>query len=161
MVDKRRKFICDYRGHDINFDTESETFYVNGHDWQQEKKSFAACKKEVDEYLKDNAGFEPFFIEPKIGGMWARKKYKVIGRRKDGRFVGENEKGEKEQISDSDRNDYVIKDPLHDPLKVKIKSIDAKMDELRKERDRLLKEEYHYVTLLDFANKYDGKEVAS
>lgn len=85
--------IEDYRGFEIFFDTESEEFYTvsNREDADQKKRSFASCKKWIDDYLKENNTFKPFLVHlevyensPLKAPVW------VKGVRKDGRFVLEN-----------------------------------------------------------------------
>jgi len=101
--------IENYRGFDIEFETSNEKFQcVCTEDATKESNSFAAVKKFIDEYKKSNQDFKPFWIEPTPRNSYKEKKLKVIGLRKDGRFVAENEKGEKEQISDYDLSDYML-----------------------------------------------------
>jgi len=85
--------IEDYRGFEVFFDTESEEFYTvsNRDDVEQKKRSFASCKKWIDDYLKDNETFRPFMVhlntsdrEPLMPPVW------IKGIRKDGRFVLED-----------------------------------------------------------------------
>lgn len=100
-----------YRGWDIGFDTEKETFTAicDPSDEQKEKKSFAAVKKAVDEYIKENGQFKPFWIEctPNGYSKMGRQLY-VVGIRKDGRFVVRNMEGSEGQLSEYDEKDYAV-----------------------------------------------------
>jgi len=124
--------IEDYRGFEISFDNEGEVFYTLGSSWDVEctKKSYAAVKKWIDDYIKDNSEFKPFFIEQKESSWKEHKKLKIIGIRKDGRFVFENSKGEKEQLSEYDEKDYILYNPDND-------AINAAINELKLQRDAI------------------------
>ena len=47
--------IENYRGWNIEFDTEKESFYCHSeqHDKDENKKSFASTKKWIDDFIKD------------------------------------------------------------------------------------------------------------
>ena len=98
-----RTLIETYRGQDIYFDTNKESFVcvlvVAG--IQKEKKSYASCKKEIDDYLKNNSAFKPFEVEPTLISMRYSQRYRIVGIRKDGRFMAENKEGEKVQIAET------------------------------------------------------------
>lgn len=96
MVNK--VFIAEYRGFEIFFDANKETFSYNSDSWDAEKhgkKSFAVVKKEIDEFIKNNSGFQPFLVQCI---KWADQKplssseglALVKGVRKDGVFVLED-----------------------------------------------------------------------
>ena len=94
--------IENYRGFDIEFDTNHEIFQCICTDEKaKESKSFSAVKKFVDEYKKDNVGFNPFWVELIPEKSYSNlKKAKIIGLRKDGRFICEDAKGQKTYIPD-------------------------------------------------------------
>lgn len=96
--------IEDYRGWAISFDTEKETFFVesDGYDEFQNKRSFAACKTFVDEYLKANSEFKPIRVQHMDSG----KELIITGIRKDGAFTYEVN-GEKKQLSKYDERGYI------------------------------------------------------
>jgi hypothetical protein len=132
--------IENYRGWDILFDTEKESFYVvsNQFDRDETKKSFASAKKYIDDFIKENLKFEPFWIE-KPATMWSKAmKVKVIGIRKDKRFVYETKEGVA-QLSEYDEKDYFLfnEDNISvyrqmDELKLKKEEIDNQYKELEK-----------------------------
>lgn len=101
-----------YRGWEISFDTERESFFVESDQWDQrnEKRSFAACKTFVDEYLKANNTFKPLRVQHKVDGS----ELLLTGMRKDGRFTYEKN-GKKEQLSDYDLSSYIKYNPDNDP----------------------------------------------
>lgn len=106
--------IDNYRGFDIEFETINEKFQcIITDELVKESVSFSAIKKFVDEYKKSNQDFKPFFAEiiPSQYSFKEYKKIKIIGIRKDGRFVAENSEGVKFQVSDYDIKDYMIYNP--------------------------------------------------
>ena len=97
-----------YRGFEIYFDSQYEKFQcIITEEVSKESLSFAAVKKFVDEYKKTNQDFKPFFVEPTPLYSF-KESFKIIGIRKDGRFVTENTKGEKGQLPDYHLSDYMI-----------------------------------------------------
>jgi hypothetical protein len=100
--------IENYRGFDIMFDTNYEKFQcIITDENSKESVSFAAMKKFIDDYKKENQLFKPFWVEP-IPGSYKVDKLKIIGIRKDERFVAEKGNGEKIQISDYELKDYML-----------------------------------------------------
>jgi len=101
--------IENYRGFDIEFETSNERFQcVCTEEDTKESASFAAIKKFVDDYKKSNQDFKPFWIEPTPTDYYKDKALKVVGIRKDNRFVAEDKDGNKEQISDSYLSSYML-----------------------------------------------------
>jgi|GEM_PF-4975001 hypothetical protein len=100
--------VDNYRGYEIRFDTEKETFECDIDDSRSVKKSYSSIKLFIDEYIKDNHEFKPFKIEKTPFSYYAKDGViNVIGIRKDGRFIIQN--GEKkEQLSDYDLEQYMI-----------------------------------------------------
>lgn len=127
-----------YRGWDISFDTEKENFYAESDEYDrgETKKSFAAAKKFVDDFIKENLDFKPVWVEVTANSYRDAKKIKLIGIRKDGRFVYEDEKGEKQQMSDYNEKDYILCNPENDVFYKQIADCNARVkviDEERKE----------------------------
>lgn len=130
-----------YRDHEIYFDTEANSFIAITDRWdrQFEKKSFAAAKKEIDDFIKDNLQFEPVWVEKESFRMYGtEKKVKLIGLRKDGMFMYEDG-NEKRQISKYDIKDYFISNKKNEyvyseiyKMEEKIDIINAEITELRK-----------------------------
>lgn len=106
--------IDDYRGWGISFDINNETFvaYSSVYDSDVKKLSYAACKKYIDDFIKENTHFKPILVgiyeSWRTGGLQV-KRIKIIGRRKDGKFIADTPKG-KETISDYDLKKYFIWD---------------------------------------------------
>jgi hypothetical protein len=139
-----------YRGYEITFDSENERFTYNldPTSWR-EKQSYAACKKHIDDYLKANASFTPFKVRSTRSG----KVYKIIGIRKDNRFIYENDKGEKDQLSDYNETDYILYQDEHESNYAQIAVYELEIDSLRNK----IKEEHKKVngtTLRDVKPKY-------
>lgn len=102
--------ITDYRGFEISFDTDIEKFYLfsDRYDTENLKPSFASAKKYIDEFIKDNDVFKPFTL---IGHPLKYRKgeiIRILGIRKDNRFVYEDAKGLKKQISEYEEEDYIF-----------------------------------------------------
>lgn len=125
--------IENYRGFDIEFDTSCEKFQCVATDEDvKESTSFTAVKKFVDDYKKINQDFKPFWIEPNPSSYFKSKdKLKVVGIRKDGRFVAENSKGEKQQISDYNLTDYIIFKIENEPILKSLKELNAEDEQQR------------------------------
>ena len=98
-----RVLIENYRGFDIWFDTEKEIFYAasDSQDVGKEKRSYSAAIKYVDDFIKENSVFEPFWVIDVTG-----YKKRVVGIRKDGYFIEEEEKGDKSKISSWDESKF-------------------------------------------------------
>jgi len=119
--------IEDYRGFEITFDTGQEKFLaISGeHDTYIDKPSFASAKKWVDEFIKENAFFKEFTAIPLPGSYSTKGKFKVIGIRKDGRFVAEDKNGEKYQFSEYSLRDYMVEKESNNELLDKYNSIET------------------------------------
>ena len=103
--------IDNYRGFDIEFETINEKFQcIITEEFVKESVSFSAVKKFIDEYKKANQNFKPFYVEstPSNYSFKDHKKIKIVGIRKDGRFVAEDINGVKFQVSDYDIKDYML-----------------------------------------------------
>ena len=130
-----------YRGFEIKFDTEEAIFECEVKDKGKESKSFDAIKNFIDEYLKDNATFEPFYVVKASSIYSSIERFKIIGIRKDGRFITENEKGEKRQISAYYEKDYLIEKPEFNALFAEMAvvqlEVDAAKEKLKKVENKI------------------------
>lgn len=110
--------IENYRGWDISFDTKRETFYSESEVWDraETKKSFASAKKFIDDFIKENMDFKHVWVEKPATMFSDAKKIKLIGIRKDGRFMYEDAKGEKQQMSDYSEKDFILCNPANEVL---------------------------------------------
>lgn len=112
LINFKKVFIEEYRGFKIGFDTEHGIFQCSiiGKG-MRESKSFSAVKKFIDDYKVLNQDFKPFWVE-KIPGKYAEyNKLKIVGLRKDNKFIVEDENGKKHQLSDYDLNKYMLLNP--------------------------------------------------
>ena len=121
----------------------------------KESNSFAAVKKFIDDYKKSNQDFKPFWIEPIPDDGWTRKTLKVIGIRKDGRFVAENEKGEKEQVSDSDLSHYMLLKDENLMYSEELKVQKEKQEAQRLENNQIIKD---IIAKMNIVNLKDYKK---
>ena len=146
-----------YRGWSISFDTEQETFYCHSEQWDkdQNKKSFASTKKWIDDFIKDNEVFKPIWVETKPKA-YGERKIRLIGIRKDGRFIYENDRGEKKQLADYEEKDYILYDEENEKYKIEASKIDAKMEELRLQKNAIL-EKITGVELVEYKKQILGQ----
>jgi len=101
--------IEEYKGFNIEFDTDFEKFQcIITEENSKESISFKSIKSFIDEYIKTNNTFKPFVVESIPGSYYRIKNLKIIGMRKDGRFVTEDEKGVKSQVSDYNLKVYMM-----------------------------------------------------
>jgi hypothetical protein len=142
--------IENYRGWSISFDTEKETFYCHSEQWDRDenKKSYASTKKFIDDFIKENQTFKPIWVETKPKA-YGEKKIKLIGIRKDGRFIYEDAKGEKRQLSDYSEKNYILYDEENEKYKKEAEIIDEQMEVLRLQRNAVL-ENIKGIELTDY-----------
>jgi len=133
-----------YRKFDIFFDTENEAFSSEAKkeaDWLtpakelKVSKSYAAVKKSIDDFIKENSTFEPFFVRTKPNKHVYnedKRRIKITGIRKDGRFVAEDLKGKLFQVSEYDESDYILEDDRDEIHFATIAALQAEIDTIRK-----------------------------
>ncbi len=129
-----------YRGWSISFDTEKETFYCHSDQWDRDenKKSYAATKKWIDDFIKENETFKPIWVEGKPNTYCSDHRIKLIGIRKDGRFIYENASGEKSQLSEYNEKSYILYNPENDKFREEAEKINIEVEELRSKRNAIL-----------------------
>lgn len=141
--------ITTYRGWNIFFNINSETFYTVSEkfDSDQTKTSFASTKKFIDDFIKENDVFKPFWVEPKpgsiISGTGSHKKdqgLKIIGIRKDKRFIAEDIDGLKIQISEYDEKDFILKVPENKDIFIKLKELTKLREETNQKYNKEIRE---------------------
>jgi len=120
--------IENYRGWGISFDTQNEEFNClsNEYDKSEKKKSFSSAKKYIDDYLKENQKFKPIKVQSLRTIYRDQKHITIIGIRKDGKFMVEDSKGKKSQLSTYDERDYFLPNEKNDALLVKINELTEK-----------------------------------
>lgn len=145
--------IENYRGYEISFNTDDEQFYVDLDDRNNSKKSFSACKKYVDDYIKDNTNFTPFYVE-KLGNAFSDGgRVMITGIRKDGKFNYEDKDGKKQSISSYSESDWFIVDERNNELHEKLNELHKRDREIGEEI-RKLKEQLIRKSLKDIKQKY-------
>ena len=150
--------IENYRGWSISFDTEKETFYCHSEQWDRDenKKSYAATKKWIDDFIKENETFKPVWIEKKPSSYNSDKRIKLIGIRKDGRFIYEDKNGEKKQLSEYEENGYILYNPENDKYREEAEKIDAEIEQLILKRNAIL-DKVVGVNLADYKKQITNK----
>lgn len=129
-----------YRGWEISFDTEKESFYCHSeqYDTEKTKQSYASVKKFIDDFIKENETFKPIVVETLPESYNRFEIIKLIGIRRDGRFIYEGNNGEKVQLSDYQEKDYIIRDPNNDKYRKEADEIQKQIDALRDKRQAVL-----------------------
>lgn len=127
-----------YRGVEVFFNKEGETFYASVDDpelhWNRPKKTYASVLKTIDEYVKEHLKFVPFNVLFK-GWSCAGDKYevrKITGIRKDGQFVYEDDKGVQRQLSKYDENKCYLDIPENHELITEMAANEKKRAEYQK-----------------------------
>lgn len=129
--------VDNYRGYEIRFDTDNETFECDIDDSRSVKKSYASIKTFIDEFIKDNNVFKPFKVMANPLVSYGGKNGKIIGIRKDKRFIMETESGTKEQVSDYNEKDHwVVTEKLIESLQ-EVQPLLSERDELKKNLNKL------------------------
>ena len=151
-----------YRGWSISFDTEKETFYCHSEQWDKDKNknSFASTRKWIDDFIKENEVFKPIWVEIKPDAYNIDKHIKLIGIRKDGRFIYENEKGDKKQLSDYNEKDYILYNPENDKYREEADQVSVELEELRLKRNAILKKVVG-IELTEYKKQILGQNVQS
>jgi hypothetical protein len=136
-----KTLITEYRGWEIFFDTDKEEFYTVSSEYDKDntKKSFVATKKFIDEYIKDNNNFKPFLVQNEPGMFHSSEIIKIIGMRKDGRFIYEDANGKKQQLPSYRESSYFLINPENEEPFRKIAELEKKRDELLSEINELRK----------------------
>jgi len=124
-----------YRGFEIFFVTDSERFSYSTDtgSWSQ-KQSYAACKRSIDEYLKENSNFKPFTIQNIYNGSITT----ITGIRKDGVFVYLDSDGKNQQFSKYDERNHIIYDGSNDKLFAEAERKQKEIAELQKIRNAII-----------------------
>jgi len=149
-----KTLIEEYRGFNIYFDTYEEVFYTSS-DWrdtEQRKKSYPSIKKWIDDFIKDNEAFVPFFVERLASDYHTAQVISIIGIRKDGRFVFEKD-GVKKQMSEQDEKDFIVVNAENEPIKKDIAELRAQRKELNTRIDKL-ETQFIRETLKDLKPRY-------
>lgn len=146
-----------YRGIDIWFNITGETFQCDIDDERSVKKSFAQIKKFIDEYSKDNQVFKSFEVEANPTSSYGGKNGKIVGIRKDGRFIIETKDGKKEQVSDYYVEDFIVLLPENDVPRKELSELKELIEKQRRENNAKRKEieaKFKIVTLKDVKPNY-------
>lgn len=124
--------IENYRNWQIFFDTDSENFYADTDDQiSKEKKSYAAAKKYIDDFIKENRNFKPIQVELMPSMYSSHNKITLTEIRKDGAFIYEDRDGSKKQFSVYSEDSYFLVDPNNEVHFNKLKELYSKIEELQ------------------------------
>lgn len=136
-----RVLIETYRDWNIYFDTDKEEFYTHSESWDSDKtkRTYAAVKKFVDDFIKDNETFVPFEVENLDRSASAREIIKIVGIRKDGGWMMQKSGSEPERLSQYYEKDYALYNPDNEPIWQEMKEIEEKHEELRLQKIEIKK----------------------
>jgi hypothetical protein len=118
------------------------------------KKSFASSKKAIDDFIKANSEFKPFDVVPIYGNRRYKKSGKIIGIRKDKRFIIQYENGETWQISEYDEKEYTLPNEANNHIYAELDSMEAQIYELCVKKNELAKT-IQYTLLRDYKKTLD------
>lgn len=135
--------IENYRGWEITFDTDREEFYCMSNEWDTDKtkKSYSSAKKYIDDYIKENTEFKPFYIERIPYAFNDFTKKSVIGVRKDKKFNVQNEDGTIQPLSIYDEEHWILHNPENKKHFNKINELNKELEGIREK----IKTEISYV----------------
>jgi len=153
--------IENYRGFEIWFDTELESFQCDIDDSRSVKKSYPALKKFIDDYVKENNSFKVIRVEPNPvkNRYTSAKVVKIVGVRKDGRFIGELANGEKVQVSDYDLEAYILKDERNEPFIKALAELEEEYKQAqlnRNAKEKQIIQHLQITTLEEYKNSLKG-----
>jgi len=151
--------IDNYRGFDIQFDVESERFQcVITEDITKDTSSYAPVKKFIDDYKKDNKSFAPFYAVSNPDSYTKQKRIKIVGMRKDRRFISEVD-GETKQVSDYSLRDFILELPENEVHIAELYALEERQkqaeEEYRKHRKEIVSR-MKIVTLGQFKQQLDS-----
>jgi len=149
-----------YRGFEIEFDTHYEKFKCTcNDDEEKESKSFSVIKKFIDDYLKNNQSFKPFWVHPNSQKNFWSDKLEVFAIRKDGTFLAKDEYGIKTHIANRDMSYYILECPENNDLMEKLEEL-RKRSALQEEENAKIRNfivsQMRITTLLDFKKQLHG-----
>lgn len=130
-----------YRGWDISFDTENQTFIVYSNYYDEEqvgKKSYEACKKYIDDFIKANDTFKPIVVCKPPSAYYSLDKKTLTGIRRDGIFIYNGDKGKKKTLSKYDEDDYFIYQPWMEDVFAEMTEIGKKMTALKDQKKAIM-----------------------
>jgi len=150
-----RVLIETYRDWNIYFDTDKEEFYTHSESWDSDKtkRTYAAAKKFVDDFIKDNETFVPFEVENLGMIPSSREIIRIVGIRKDGGWMMQKSGKEPERLSQYYEKDYCLYTPDNEPIWREIKEIEDKQEELRLQKNAIRKR-LQAVPLNSMKDKY-------
>lgn len=148
--------IENYKGWEIYFDNAKENFYTSSdeYDRMNTKTSYAATKKWIDDFIKENLVFEPVMVETEGSIYNDSKKIKIIGIRKDLRFIYEGKDGKPQQMSEYDEKDYYLTLDENNPIYEQIQKLDAERERLFEQISNLRKHIVKKFILKEIKEKY-------
>jgi lipopolysaccharide export LptBFGC system permease protein LptF len=140
-----------YKGWDISFDTDKETFfaYSSVHDSEiTGKVSYAATKKYIDDFIATNETFKPFNVQRNPIGSNNLSIITIVGIRKDGVFVYD-ENGKKNQISKYTESDIILFEPENQSIIIEYNRMRNEAETLRKSAENYIKTNLKVKTLAE------------
>ena len=126
---------------------------TNEYDRGETKKSFISAKQYIDDFIKNNLEFKPVWIETPPNLYRNHSKIKLIGIRKDKRFVYEDKDGNKKQLPDYCEKDYILCNEANDAPYAELEEC-KKRKELIDEEMKVIETKIIKVGLAELKAKY-------
>lgn len=139
-----RVLIEEYRGVEIFFEKDCEMFSFSFDEGEYgQKQTYNACKTNIDKYIKENQNFEPIPIRL---DSKPNQISKIVGVRKDGRFVVESPSGARSQYTGSWGGTERIVDPSDEAIYCAIEDENDSFEEKVEEHKKRLSELSNLLT---------------
>jgi hypothetical protein len=141
-----------YKGFEIRFDTEKETFECDIDDSRSVKKSYSAIKKFITDWIKDNEVFKPFKIQG-IPDSYASKEIKtIIGKHGNGNLIYKDKYDKIQQLSVYDFKNYMLVNKENDQFYILLDQIQSERDVINK-RQKELESKFIVKTVKDYLSE--------
>lgn len=99
-----------YKGFEIRFDIDRETFLCDIDDERSVKKSYSAIKKFIADWVKENQVFRKFKVESIPSSYNSSKTLTIIGKHGNGNLIAIDENGKNKQVSAYEFDRYMLVD---------------------------------------------------
>jgi len=147
-----------YKGFEIRFDTDNETFTCDIDDSRSVKKSYAALKNFIRDWAKTNETFKKFKVQGIPGNSWKDEaEITIIGKHGNGNLL--YKEGDKtSQLSGYERKHYMVVNRDNDFLHSKLKGVRAEKKLAMEKFDTEIKQicsEFKVKLLSDYIKEND------
>lgn len=142
--------IENYKGWEIRFNTDAETFECDIDDSRSVKKSYSAIKNFISAWVKENQTFRQFKIQYKPDSWRESKILTVVGKHGNGNLLTKDKDGKTEQLSTYNHSDYMLYDEKNEPLWAELAELSKEHDVIRA-KEKSVRAKFHIVEVKEFA----------